>query len=394
MKTADIFRMAFDNAVRGKLRSILTLCAVSIGVAAVLIVVSSGWTARVLIGDRLDAIGLSGISVSLRRSAEDSGINMTLEDAAMVVAQTATSSAMPVTIDYSSYRFKNWQGNVMIYGIDEQMDNALNIKLLYGSLPTKRDIAYGNYVAVIDDKFAEQVYKRKNVVGKKIDLFLGSGYYSFEIAGVISSQSFGIEQLLGETIPVFVYVPISVVQSISGDLSIDNIIAGDAEDAEGESATALLNEKYGGNYFKYDNLNSFRVRIDETLELAAVFLGVIAAVSILVAGLGIMNTMLSVAMERKREVGIYMAIGASKRDIMLIFLTESYLLSACGGAAGILLSLLLSLLAKEIIGYQLTISLNLIIACQLAAIACGIIFGSVPSVKASSLNPIEAIGDD
>ena len=392
MRIFDIFYLAVSNAVTGKLRTIFTLSAVSIGVAAVILVISAGDGGKKLISEQVDKLGIEGITIYVKQSASNAGVTLGSDDAVEVAANVdGIENAMPVIIRYGSYIMRNWRGNAVMYGVDANMRGMMNVELLYGRLPTAQDTRYQSKIAVIDSNFAKEVFGRENVTGKEIQLFLGNQYHTFEIAGIISPQSDVIEELIGESIPKFVYLPYTTVQKLTGSSGIDQLLIRSDDDAVGEKAVSYLNNKYSGDSFKHENISGIRNRLNDIMEMITVFIGAIASVSIFVAGIGVMNTTLSVAVERKKEIGIYMALGATQKMIFSEFLIESALVSAAGGVAGTAISLALLYVAGEIVGISIMPAIMTVIFTVFVATVSGMLFGVLPSVKASQMNPIDAL---
>lgn len=393
MRIRDIIRLAMNNVFRGKIRTALTICSISIGVASVVLVLSLGDGSRAAVSAQMDKLGLEGIMLYPKQTAVASGIHLSAEDASELMSNiSGVDKAMPVMLRYGSYKIKNWQGNALIYGIDASMREVLKIDLLYGRLPNRLDINSAKPVAIINETFAQMIYLRKNIVGKVIKVFIGSAYQEFEIIGVISSQDDGLSQLIGEALPEFIYIPYSTAMHLSGDDHIDEIILKSNDSMAGERAASYLSNKYGSsNSFKYENITGIRDKVDNVIGLIALFISAIAAISIVVAGIGIMNTMMSAAIERKHEIGIYLTLGASGRDILLSFLAESAIISAVGGLIGIIVVAFPIRAASVITDLAFQFNASYIIIAEAVSIFCGILFGVSPAIRAAAMNPIDAI---
>jgi putative ABC transport system permease protein len=393
MRLPDVIRLSLHNVYRARFRTLLTIFSIAIGVASVVLVLSLGDGSRSAIADQLDKIGLEGIMIYPKQTAIAQGISLQVDDALDLYRNVdGVDKAMPVLIRYGSYKLKNWQGNALIYGVDSTMRDILKTDLLYGRLPNRMDIEASKPVAVVNSDFAEMIYKRKNIVGKRIKLIIGSYGMEFEVIGVISTRDDGLSQLLGEALPEFIYIPYSAAMELSREKSLDEIIIKSTDDKVGQRAVSYLNRKYGnGLYFKFENINGIRDRIDNVISLIALFIGSIAAISIVVAGFGIMNTMMSATVERKREIGIYLTLGATGRDILFSFLAESAIVSAIGGVLGILLAIIPIIFATNITNIEFKLNAGYILIAETTAVLCGIVFAVGPASKAAAMNPIDAI---
>lgn len=393
MRFLDILKFSTANFLRGGLRSVLTICSVSIGVASVILVLTLGDGSRAAIGNELDRIGLEGIMIYPKQTAISKGISLAGSDAYEIKANVqGIDKSMPVMIRYGSYRIKNWQGNALIYGVDATMRDVLKVDLLYGRLLNHNDTSAGRDVVVISAEFAEMVYKRKNIVGKEIKLYIGEKSRTYEIVGIVSSYQNGLSQLLGEGLPQFFYVPYTSLMGLTNEKSIDEVVILSESELAAERAVSYLDRKYSSsNSFKYENIYSIRDKVDNVIYLLTLFISAIAAIAIVVAGIGIMNTMMSQAIERKHEIGIYLTLGATSRDILLSFLTEAAVLSGIGGLIGIALSLVPVAVVSKLTYIPFSVRINYVILAECVAVISGIIFGVSPASRAASLNPIDAI---
>jgi ABC-type antimicrobial peptide transport system permease subunit len=142
-------------------------------------------------------------------------------------------------------------------------------------------------------------------------------------------------------LPKFFYVPYTSLMALANEDAIDEVIILSESEVVADRAVSYLDRKYSSpNSFRYENIYGIRDKVDNVIYLLTLFISSIAGIAIVVAGIGIMNTMMSQAIERKHEIGIYLTLGATSRDIMLSFLTESAVLSAIGGLLGIVLSII------------------------------------------------------
>ncbi|MDR1117462.1 MAG: ABC transporter permease [Oscillospiraceae bacterium] len=393
MRLTDILRLSFINSTRGRLRTAFTVMAIAIGVASTLLVVSVGNGASRAVQGELEKTGLSGISLYPKKAALDSGVNITGEDAVQVMSRVKdVDTAMPLVLKYSSYRLKNWIGNLIICGVNESLSDVMSLELMYGRLITKAEVASASPVIILDNEFAAMAYGRENIVGKTVEVNIGGSNREFEIVGIISSQSNGISRVIGDVIPNISYMPYTTYLKYSGELYVDQIVINTQDDKVGERAADLLSTLHDvRNGFKYENISGIRSQIDSAMTIISVFMGAVAAISMVVAGIGIMNTMLSAAVERKREIGVYMALGASRRDIMLSFLSESAYISVMGGTIGVAAALAILFAAERITGVNMNPGAAVIACSELAAVLCGVVFGVLPAVKASRMKPIDAL---
>jgi len=202
--------------------------------------------------------------------------------------------------------------------------------------------------------------------------------------------------MLDGVLPQFIYMPYTTLGALRGRETISEITirctSAAENDKAGELAVATLSRVSGlKDTFGFENINTHISRFKNISSMITLLISAIAAISLFVAGLGIMNTMLASTGERKKEIGIMMAVGARQRDIAMCFMTESAIISGIGGLSGTLLGILLLLIATGIAGMQPVISVYKLIFIFLVSIMAGVIFAILPSYRASKLNPVDIL---
>jgi putative ABC transport system permease protein len=260
---------------------------------------------------------------------------------------------------------------------------------------TKKDIINKNKYVIVDKTLAQKAYKRDNIINKEILLYVNNVPQYFKIIGVIEGQNTGIKGIYNEQIPDFLYIPYTTASYIKNSDNIDQIFIKTSKDKDSEKLKKqisyfLTKKNNGENLFDIQNMNSYKEKINIIIKQITLLLSFIAAISLIVAGVGVVNIMLSIVSERKKEIGICKAIGANNSQIALLFLTEALIISIIGGIVGIILGGGLSVLLLTILKIQIIIKSSSIILSQLIAILTGVLFGIIPAIKASRLNPIDA----
>lgn len=399
MRYSDKLLMALTNTVRTRFKSKLTIFSVAVGIASVILIASLGESSRLAVQSELNKIGINGITVFLD---DTSGQYHTLNasDAAKLKQKiSGVKNAMPLITRYGQYSIKNVIGGCFYFGVDENMPDILDIELLHGRNLSKRDVDFNLNVAIIDNSLAQKIYKRDNVVGKTMHLFFDSSEQLFTIVGVVTSQKSGLDNLTGGRIPDIIYIPYTTAAKASSDASINQIALECMPDVSaqetGERASKYLNRIYKSeNAFTFENMSGYVDNVKAVAGMITAFIAAIAGISLIVAGLGVMNMMLTSVSERKREIGVYMALGAKKRDISDCFLLESIIISASGGLIGAIAGLLLALGITACIGLTPSISFGYILSAEAISVCCGLFFGVIPAHKASRLNPIDVLKEE
>lgn len=387
--------MACRYFIRGKLRSALTITAIAIGVAAVILIGSLGETGKALIQNELNMLGINGLTVY---KSAGSGVLLNADDAQAIQTRLDdVTVTMPITVEYGRYKLSKKTDQAFIWGINENVGQVLNIELLYGRLPSSAEVRKKAKVALIEDNLAISAYARDNIVGKSIALTVNGKKADFEIIGIISNKDSGLTQLTQEFIPVSIYTPYTTLCDCLDKERIDQIAIACAADSDtdrvGQEAVTYLSRKYSGNgaAFTVQNIGSYKDQVSSVIGLVTLFLNAVAGISLCVAGFGIMNAMLSTTHERKTDIGIIMAMGAKRKDIAFSYLAESGIISAVGGLVGVTIGIIICVAVCVSLGIQPVIKPFYVISSELVAIGCGLLFGVVPANKASKLDPIQAL---
>jgi putative ABC transport system permease protein len=254
---------------------------------------------------------------------------------------------------------------------------------------TKKD------VAVIDEITAKKFFNNAEAaIGQKVKININGRYSELTVIGVTEIQ--GILASFGENVPAEVYIPISIYDRVLGDININNItvLVSDISRANEISAEIIrIIENRHNNTDKYTASQGFAAldTVNSVLDMLTVALSAIAAISLVVGGIGVMNIMLVSVTERTREIGIRKAVGAKTADIRTQFLSESVILCLIGGAIGIIFGFAIC----KLIGYSMNVSVPVSVTTVITAFvfssAVGIFFGLYPASKAAKMDPIEAL---
>ncbi|MCM1023685.1 MAG: ABC transporter permease [Prevotella sp.] len=386
----DIIRSGFRCLFRSKLRSVLTVAGIAVGVMSVVVVSSVGEIGKASINSELSGMGMDSLVVSVRSGSVN---KLTEEELDRIKSLDDVENAMPLMSVVTSGEIGNSKVTVMAWGVNEDADNVIDLEVLHGRLLNRGDILESGRVCVIDEAIALDRYKRTNIVGKKITLNIGGIPTDFEVVGVVKNGVNTLQNMLGGFIPDFVYVPYSVMQSGLGRNNFDQITV-KLEDVtrSGETAAAVetvLADK--GGDFSVDNLLSQKEKMNNILSIATAALSAVAGISLVVSGISIMTVMLVSVSERTGEIGIKKSLGASRGIILAEFLFESALMTFIGSLAGIVSGAVISAAICSAAGSQPVFDFKLCGTVMLVALAVGCCFGAYPAYKAASLNPVDAL---
>ena len=393
MKFRDIFNVSALNVFRRKSKNIITVLSVIIGIISVILVSSVGSSGEEFVVSEIEKLGLQGITIS--RNTEVEGVGLEENDQILLKKRfNCISNIIPVVFATGECVLNKHSFKAVFFGVGANADNVYNVNILHGRIPGNADVKKKESVAVIDDEFALKVYKRTNIVGKLLKLSVDGKEMKTRIIGVISSQKSTVNQMFGGEIPDFVYLPYTTLNELRSDTHIDQfaITCNEEYNSDGsEFAQYLSSVKGTPNAYFSSDISSGINNVKKITNIISFVISAISSIALMVSGLGIMNTVFSSTVERKREIGICIAIGASASDILWCFIAETSIISFFGGAIGTTVgNIIIGIVFNSLnIPYKFEL-LNYILAI-LVAVLIGVVSSIIPAIKAARLEPIDAL---
>ena len=406
MNPLQVLRVAFRALLRNKMRSFLTMLGVIIGVAAVIAMVAIGEGAKARVEAAFASMG-TNLLILMPGSTNTGGVqggfgtqsNLTWEDLKAIQTEVpsvkAASPQLRLTAQLSSEE-GNW--STSLYGVDPEYFNIRSWKMDRGQSFTQADVDSNNKVLVIGETVVTRLFGEKaNPVGQSVRI----RGIPFTVVAVMERKG---QSAQGQDYDDAAFIPYSTFRSklqgglrkyLSGTVFISASSASQTTRAQGDVAR-LLRDRHnippsGDDDFTLRNLAEVAAAQQEGTNTLTTLLASIAAVSLLVGGIGIMNIMLVSVTERTREVGLRMAIGARSRDIMAQFLVEALVLASMGGLIGVGLGVLIARQLASRFGWQTLVRPDIVVISVVFSGLVGVVFGLYPARKASKLNPIEAL---
>ena len=379
------------NIFRAKVRSVLTIAGIAVGVFSVTLISTVGAVGTEQVSSTLITMGVDTLLV--QAAGNSVSVTLTDEDVSEVRKIDGVTDVMPLMASITEAKMINRRVDCYVWGVDKSADKLISLRAKHGRLITNSDSAALSKVCVIDEQFAEEVYGRSNVVGKKLRMFLGGKYHEFLIIGVAQSGLSSLQGMLSNIMPSFMYIPITTMQHLCGRTTYDKIavkVSGD--DFSPRAVTGALDRKNGHvDGYICNNLLSQKSQLDDIMSIVTTALSMTAGISLVVSGISVMTAMMMSVSERTREIGIKKAIGARKRDILGEFLAESVLLTLLGSAAGIVAGLAVSFAGCVILGVPFSVNVASLVISAVVTALLGAVFGAYPAAKAARLNPAEAL---
>ena len=403
MDLLAILKIAARALARNKMRSILTMLGIIIGVAALIAMVGVGQGAQQQVQQQIAAMGSNMLFVSagtVTRGGLHMGWGATktlvMDDLKAIVREcpavkeAASGSQTTTQVVYGN---DNWFTNVQ--GTEPQYFDIRTWPVQSGSVFAQSDVDTAADVAVIGQTVEQNLFGAVDPVGKVVRI----KNLPFTVVGVLTAK--GQSAGMGNDQDDVVYIPIStLLKKITGDTWLRFIVVSavsqQASYAAQEQITALLRDRHRirpgqDDDFVVRNLADIAQLYDQANSIFTLLLASIASVSLIVGGIGIMNIMLVSVTERTREIGIRMAIGATEQDVQRQFLVEAMVLSCLGGAIGILAGVGASYLISSVLHWAVIVSTVAVLTAVAFSMAVGVFFGFYPARKAASLDPIEAL---
>jgi putative ABC transport system permease protein len=403
MKRAKrLLRVAMRSILKNRMRSVLTSLGVIIGVGSVIVMVGLGAGAQADVEAQIQSLGANMIMVfpdwrqmhTVSQGAESRNM-LTMDDVEALSEQATLLTAVSAVVRSGGQVIgggSNW--NTSVEGVDPGFLQIRNWELASGEFFTERDVRAKSKVAVLGQTVVDNLFPSSDPVGERIRI----RNTPFKVIGVLGKRG---QSPFGSDYDDVILAPSKTVMTrLSGEQHIGRIYASVArpEDTEPaiEEMTAILRaehklEPHEEDIFRIRNQAELMETATETQRVMTLFLGGVAAVSLLVGGIGIMNIMLVSVTERTREIGIRLAVGARSTDVLAQFLTESVVLSLFGGTLGVLLAYGVAALLNNAVGMTTIIRPGIVLLAFGFAGAVGIFFGFYPARKAAMLNPIDAL---
>jgi putative ABC transport system permease protein len=387
----ESFRVAFDALRANRLRSLLTMLGVVIGVAAVVVLVAIGGGAKQLVEKEVEGLGSNLVLVTpgkLQFGTQPPLSPLQLSDAQLLDRVLGRPEAVAVTIaSAETVRAGTHSYYATVQGTSENVTNVFNRPLSEGRYISKTDVDTARRVIVLGPEVANTLFPGADPIGRQVSL----GGVQFRVIGlfVAKGSTFGVSE------DTEVHIPVTAAQRLFGMQNITALATqadtpGDV-DPTGAKIVAALKQKYRGQEFTAVSQTQILGTIGRILSLLTLVLAAIAGISLLVGGVGVSNIMLVSVRERTKEIGLRKALGARQRDVLAQFLLEAILLTSVGGVIGIGLGIATSLTLSAFTPLPAVIAWWSIVLAFGVSVGVGVFFGVMPARRAGKLDPVVAL---
>ena len=404
MNYAALFQSALVALLRNKMRSILTVLGITIGIAAVICVVAIGKAGQARVEQQLNNLGdnfvwieAGGRAVNGVRTGTHDTKTLTVADAMAIKNQISLIKSVSPNVDdpvQVIYGNQNWHTSYR--GVSSEYFEIKRWFVEQGAIFSQDDVDRAADVCVLGRTVRDQLFGVENPIGKVIRVT----NLPCKVVATLYPKG---QSLSGQDQDDTIMLPYTTAMKKlrgNGQTWLDDIlcsaVSADAVKVAGQEATAVLRDRH---HLRPEQEDDFNIRNPEDIIQAqldasrtlTILLIAIASISLLVGGIGIMNVMLVSVTERTREIGVRVAVGATEEAIQLQFLGESIVLSLVGGAAGVLFGVFGSYLVGQTLHWPIQMSVESVVVAAIFSVAVGVFFGYYPARKASLLDPIEAL---
>ena len=393
MSILENMKMAISSLLSHKMRSILTMLGIIIGVGSVIAIVAIGQGGEAMLKSQLVGTGNTVELYYMPSDEEMQGDStswaspFTQEDINAIETIPEVTNVVATSSDFGNLRHREDTAEGYITGINQSYLDVNELKIEGGRNLLAADFLGGSRTAVVSASVREELFDGEDPLGKVIQI----ENQPVEIVGILEEPtgflSFGSND---------VYIPWNTWRNMFASTNISQVTL-QAENADalqevGAKAADMLNRIHGTDEaYQMMNMEEIAAGLGQVTRIMTIIIGSIAGVSLLVGGIGVMNIMLVSVTERTREIGVRMSLGATRGQILFQFLVESVTLTLIGGAIGILLGTGAANIVSYFAGWPPLVSLPVILGGLLFSMVIGIVFGILPANKASSLDPIESL---
>ena len=395
MKLFESIASAFASVFANKMRSILTMLGIIIGIGSVIMITAIGGGVQVQTNEQMAQLGLNAIQITMSVDGTPKESDyLKLADAELLKASKNVEYTAPVTSAYgvTNLREPGETKACNITGVTAEYQFAQPVDIVAGRFILDSDVEKRSNVVLIDERLSQKVFGRTDAVGETIAVTIRDSVRELTIIGITK----GMEMGPFYDPPAQLYIPITTVMRFQNAEHVNSIYAtifdqGQAKSTINEMSVLLSKQHNNEDSYTIYNMKDQADMLDDIMGYITTFVTLVAAISLVVGGIGVMNIMLVTVTERTREIGIRRAIGARASQIVSQFLIETMVLSLSGGIIGIFVGLFIPWLVTKFAQMPTIVTPSSIILSLGISVSVGIVFGIYPAIRASRLDPIIAL---
>ena len=387
------FLNSIQNFKRNKTRTFLSLLGVIIGVAAVIIITSMGESSTKQVQDTFGTNGLDIVEIRngfMRRNRDsitlvfDESFRENLFDGVKDIKKIWYKNSLSATLSVGEV-----SASVSCTAIEYGYLEMYGFQLEEGKFFSVSDVEEGMQKIILNHDMAEQLFPDGNALGQKIMLVVDKVTFGFKIVGITKDQTTGMET--GTAFIPRGFFSKKIKPNPSADSVLVQVTSQEKSSPMVQTLTSYCKNLTGTDSVRVNSMKTMIEQVSKITETMSLLLAAVAAISLLVGGIGIMNIMIVTVTERRQEIGIRKALGANQKDIMQQFLIESASITVIGGILGIIFGILISLVLEYIKGMSFALSFQACIVSFVFSLFVGIFFGINPALRAAKLDPVVAL---
>lgn len=387
------FLNSIQNFKRNKTRTFLSLLGVIIGVAAVIIITSMGESSTKQVQDTFGTNGLDIVEIRsgfMRRNRDsitlvfDESFRENLFDGVKDIKKIWYKNSLSATLSVGEV-----SASVSCTAIEYGYLEMYGFQLEEGKFFSVSDVEEGMQKIILSHDMAEQLFPDGNALGQKIMLVVDKVTFGFKIIGITKDQTTGMET--GTAFIPRGFYSKKIKPNPSADSVLVQVTSQEKSSPMVQTLTSYCRNLTGTDSVRVNSMKTMIEQVSKITETMSLLLAAVAAISLLVGGIGIMNIMIVTVTERRQEIGIRKALGANQKDIMQQFLIESASITVIGGILGIIFGILISLILEYIKGMSFALSFQACIVSFVFSLFVGIFFGINPALRAAKLDPVVAL---
>jgi putative ABC transport system permease protein len=403
----------FSNLKSNKMRSFLTMLGIIIGISSVIAIVTVGDSLSASINSSMQDLGASNITVSLQsKTSNRFGEQRTIADKDLMNSDMIDElrQAYPSQIDDVSLTVSVGSGqttkgkkyaNLSLTGVNPSYADINDVKLVEGRFLTERDGSEQRRSCVVSDKLAEKMFDASSPLAERITMTAGSKTETCTIVGVYKYETSLLSMGSSENdddVSTTVYLPLETAAKITSSKGFSTFTIITAAGVNSTDFANLVSSWFGKYYSRNDDytvsassMESMVETVQDMINNVSMAVAVVAAISLLVGGIGVMNIMIVSITERTREIGTRKAVGATNADIRWQFIIEAVVICLIGGVFGVLLGVAGGIVGSILLGFTPFVSVAAIAMATVFSMFIGVFFGYYPANKAAKMNPIDAL---
>lgn len=401
MNILESIQVSISAIFANKMRSLLTMLGIIIGISSVITVVALGEGSQNIIDEEFEQFGTGSAYFTVNWNEDYTIKDLFTHDDIDVLKETFSDdleAILPSVSENGKVKAKNKKINIMLTGGDANYIKIDKVNIIKGRYLMDGDVKGKRPVAIIDKEMALDLFGRTNVLGESIHVEFGESDASLVVIGIYEKPKSTLQNMTGKSASN-VFLPVTTLEKLMnmGDSiwGIDISLSKEADiDSVKDKFISLIERRHnneGQNKYRFQTAEGELESINKITGIITLVIGAIAAISLLVGGIGVMNIMFVSVTERTREIGIRKAIGAKRKDILLQFLIEAVIVSGIGGIIGTIIGVSLAFIISKFIKIPPSVSLKTIAIAWTFSAGVGVFFGIYPANKASKLDPIDAL---